>query len=134
MRMVLGSILPLLFMPGAVTAQSLAERVARVGTGTVHLSFAARPGVCGDGSRNIQVNEADDEWEEDCEPQPVRVALKVEGGQVTAVKSYVGGHWRRGGSATDLGRVRPQHAAPYFISLVERGSSLSGDPILAATL
>jgi hypothetical protein len=117
-----------------LTAQSLEQRVVRIGTGTIHLSFAARPGVCGDGFNTIRTNDADEEWQEDCEPQPVRVALKVNGGHVTAVKSYVGGDWRTGSSATDLGTVRPQEAAPYLISLAERNAGLSGDPLLAASL
>jgi hypothetical protein len=117
-----------------VQAQSLEQRVAEVGTGTVHLSFAARPGVCGDGSQNIRVNEADEEWQEDCDPQPVRIALKVQNRHVTSLRSYVGGHWRSGGTARDLGTVRPQEAVPYLIALAERPGSLSGDPLLAATL
>jgi hypothetical protein len=117
-----------------LTAQSLEQRIGRISSGTIHLSFAARPGVCGDGFNTIQTNSADEEWQEDCEPQPVRVALKVKGGRVTAVKSYVGGDWRAGSSATDLGTVRPQEAAPYLISLAERDAGLSGDPLLAASL
>jgi hypothetical protein len=133
------SLLPILLLlwclPHGVAAQSLERRIARIGTGTVHLSFAARAGVCGDGFNSIRThNDIDEEWEEDCEPQPVRVALKVEGGRVTAVKSYVGGNWRVGSSATDLGTVRPQPAAAYLISLAERDGSLSGDPLLAASL
>jgi hypothetical protein len=121
-------------LPHAIAAQSLERRIAQVGTGTVHLSFAARAGVCGDGFNSIHTNDADDEWQEDCEPQPVRVAVKLQSGRVTAVKSYVGGDWRAGSSATDLGTVRPQDAAPYLIFLAERGGNLSGDPLLAASL
>jgi hypothetical protein len=128
------TILLLWSLPAGIAAQSLEQRIARVGTGTVHLSYGARPGVCGDGFHNIQVNDAEKEWQDDCEPQPVRVALKLRDHRVTAVKSYVGGHWRAGTSATDLGTVRPQDAASYLISLAERGGSVSGDPLLAATL
>ena len=103
-------------------------------SGTVRLSFAARPGVCGDGLHNIRLVDGNDEWEEDCEPQPVRVALHVHDRRVTEVRSYVGGRWRSGVSATDLGTVRPQDAAAYFISLAERDGDVSGDPLLAATL
>src|SRR3954465_4480108 len=95
-------------LPGSLAAQSLERRIAQVGTGTVHLSFAARAGVCGDGFNKIRTNDPDGEWQEEWEPQPVRVALKLQAGRVTAVKSYVGGDWRPGSSATDLGTVRPQ--------------------------
>jgi hypothetical protein len=103
-------------------------------SGTVRLSFAARPGVCGDGLHNIRMVDRNDEWEDDCEPQPVRVALQVHERRVTEVRSYVGGRWRSGGSATELGTVRPQDAAAYFISLAERDGGLSGDALLPAAL
>jgi hypothetical protein len=134
MRRVVRHLLWLWWVPAGLEAQSLERRITEVGTGTVHLSFAARAGVCGDGTRSIQINEADEEWQEDCEPQPVRVALKVRQRRVTAVRSYVGGHWRAGGTAIDLGTVRSQEAAAYLISLAERGDSVSGDPLLAATI
>jgi hypothetical protein len=130
---ILTSLLLIGSLPGAAGGQTLAQRVAAVGTGTVRLSFAARPGICGDGMHNIREDEGNDEWEEDCEAQPVRVALRVLDRRVTGVRAYVGGRWRPGGSATDLGMVRPQEAATYFISLAERGN-LSGDALLPATL
>lgn len=121
-------------LPAPAGAQTLEQRVASVGSGTVRLSFAARPGVCGDGRHNIRVVDSNEEWEDDCEPQPVRVALQVHNRRVTEVRSYVGGRWRSGTSAADLGSVRPQEAAAYFISLSERGGGVSGDPLLPATL
>jgi HEAT repeat protein len=121
-------------LPATLAAQTLAQRITAVGTGTVRLSFPARPGVCGDGRHNIRVVDANDEWEEDCEPQPVRVALQVNDRRVTEVRSYVGGRWRSGVSATDLGSVRPQDAAGYFLALAEREGDVSGDPLLPATL
>jgi hypothetical protein len=134
MRRLLRALLVFSALPAAAGAQTLAQRIAVVDRGVVRLSFAARPGVCGDGPHNIRVADGNDEWEEDCEPQPVRVALAVHDHQVTQVRSYVGGRWRSGVSATDLGTVRPQDAAAFFISLAERGGDVSGDPLLPATL
>ena len=134
MRWILRALLVFSALPAAAGAQTLAQRIAAVGSGTVRLSFAARPGVCGDGLHSIRVHDGNDEWEEDCEPQPVRVALQVHDRRVTKVRSYVGGRWRSGVSATDLGTVRPQDAAAYFISLAERDGDVSGDPLLPATL
>jgi hypothetical protein len=134
MRRLCHAALALWALPAALSAQTLEQRIARVGSGTVRLSFAARPGVCGDGLHNIRLADGDDEWEDDCEPQPVRVALQIRGGRVTAVRSYLGGRWRSGLAATDLGTVRPQDAALYFVSLAERNGDLSGDPLLPATL
>jgi hypothetical protein len=133
-RRILRALLVFSALPAAAGAQTLAQRIAAVESGAVRLSFAARPGVCGDGLHNIRVADGNDEWEEDCEPQPVRVALEVHGRRVRKVRSYVGGRWRSGVSVTDLGTVRPQDAAAYFISLAERDGDVSGDPLLPATL
>jgi hypothetical protein len=133
-RRIVHALLAFSALPATAGAQTLAPRIAAVGTGTVRLSFAARPGVCADGLHNIRVVDGNDEWEEDCEPQPVRVALQVHNRRVTEVRSYVGGRWRPGVSATDLGTVRPQDAAAYFISLAEGDGDVSGDPLLPATL
>jgi hypothetical protein len=120
--------------PATVSAQNLAQRVVAVGSGTVRLSFAARPGICGDGMHNIRTTDRNDEWEQDCVPSPVRVALQVQNRRVIDVRSYVGGRWRAAVSATDLGTIRPQDAAAYFISLAEQNEDVSGDALLPATL
>jgi hypothetical protein len=133
-RRILRALLVFSALPAAAGAQTLAQRIAAVESGAVRLSFAARPGVCGDGLHNIRAADGNDEWEEDCERQPVRVALEIRDRRVTRVRSYVGGHWRSGVSVTDLGTVRPQDAAAFFISLAERGGDVSGDPLLPATL
>lgn len=121
-------------LPASLTAQSLEQRVAAVGTGTVRMSFAAQPGVCGDGRNDIRTRQDTDEWEEDCDPQPVRVAVRLREHQVMEVRTYVGGRWRSSRTVRDLGTVRPQEAAAYFIRLAERNGSLAGDPMLPATL
>ncbi|HEV2083976.1 MAG TPA: hypothetical protein VGR09_02765, partial [Gemmatimonadales bacterium] len=55
MRRILGTLLAFSAVPVAAGAQTLPQRIAAVESGTVHLSFAARPGVCGDGLHNIRV-------------------------------------------------------------------------------
>ena len=70
-------ILVSLSVPTVLSAQDLARRVAAVPSGTVRLSFSARPGVCGNGMDNISTREDNDEWESECEAGPVRVALRV---------------------------------------------------------
>jgi hypothetical protein len=120
--------------PAAAMAQSLSQRIAAVGTGTVHLSFAVRPGVCGDGMHKIRVVDSNEEWDGDCDQQTARVSLKVQDRSVTEVHTYIGGHWRPGSSGHDLGTVRPQDAAAYLLSLAEHGGDVSGDVILPAGL
>ena len=122
-------------LPAILAAQqSLAQRVTALPAGTVHLSFAARPDVCGDGLNNIGNRHENEEWEADCEEQPVRVALQLRDHTVVAVRTYVGGRWRSGSPARDLGVVRPQDAAAYFLQLASQPGSLRGDPVLPATL
>ena len=60
--------------PGALRAQSLEQRVARVADGTVHLSFAARPGVCGSGT-SINLRDGENEREYECGQPQVEVAF-----------------------------------------------------------
>jgi hypothetical protein len=122
-------------MPAALLAQqSLANRLASLPDGSVHLSFPARPGVCGNGLNNISTRQESAEWEADCEGQPVRVALQLRHHVVVAVRTYVGGRWRGGNSARDFGMLRPQDAAAYFLQLASEPRAVEGDPVLPATL
>ena len=120
----------------ATTARDLADRVTAVGSGTVHLSFTARPGVCGNGS-SVSVNRRSDEWESECESGPVRVSLTLRDGRVTALRSYVGGRWRAepGERTVELGMVPAPVAADYLLGLAERGSGVvADDAVFPATL
>lgn len=102
----------------ASASRALAARVDATGDGTVYLSFAARPGVCGNGG-NVRVSSDRSEWGNDCEPGSVRVSLTRRDGQVTALRSYVGGRWRTAqeGRVTDLGTVPAAAAAAYLVEL-----------------
>ena len=89
--MIRSAVLLLALPPAIAEAQSLSSRVAAVGSGTVRLSFASQDGVCGNGRGSISICRADgrstytesatrgrrDEWEDECEPGPVRLALDV---------------------------------------------------------
>jgi hypothetical protein len=108
--------------PSPSVAQSLADRIAAVGTGLVRFSFDAREGVCGNG-RNISTHSETSDWEPWCEPGPVRVALELRDRRVVDLDTYVGGRWRaRQEAATDLGMVTPADAAAYLLS-VARGEA-----------
>ncbi|HXI99071.1 MAG TPA: hypothetical protein VNG73_09010, partial [Gemmatimonadaceae bacterium] len=67
----------------AAPAQSIASRVARVSNGTVRMTFAARPEICGSGNSISHSNgrgrttwgdnwstSRDVEWESDCSHGP----------------------------------------------------------------
>lgn len=116
-----------------VPAQSLASRVGEVGTGTVRMRYAARDGICGNGTNIRMDRNRNGEWTSDCEPGPIRVALEVESGTVTEVRTYVGGRWRDG-NATELGTVSAPLAAQYFFDLALRGTVIKGDLISAAVM
>ncbi len=128
----------------ALLQQPLDRRVAAAPDGIVRLSFAARPNVCGDGRGSISMACDDgscghytvsvgrrdrDEVEYDCDSGPVRVSLRVAGGRVTNVRTYVGGRWRAtsGDGVTDLGTVGAREAAAYFLALATKESGAGGE-------
>lgn len=122
-------------LPGSSYAQSLAQQVSAVKHGTVRLSFAARPGTCGDGSNGMTFRHISDEWQPECGPRLVRVAMGVRGAEVHSIRTYVGGQWLQDSTVADLGYVRPQEAAAYFMGLARMSSgSLGDDPLLPAVL
>jgi HEAT repeats len=135
-----------LLMVLALQQQSLERRVATAPDGIVHLTFAARPGVCGNGRGSVSmdcddgncgnshgsINVGDRDWrdvEYDCDPGPVRVSLRVSGGQITSLRTYVGGRWRAaaGDGVTDLGTVGAREAAAYFLALAAKDSGSNAE-------
>jgi hypothetical protein len=129
-------------------AQSIASKVARVSNGTVRMSFAAKPGICGSGNSvrfsNGRGNTSwgdwnqsrDVEWDSDCTPGPLRVVLDRRNGEISDLRFHVGGRWRPAGSdVVDLGMVPASEAADYLVSVAqsEKGS-MGSKAILPATL
>jgi hypothetical protein len=126
-----------LLLPAGIEAQTLAQRVVSLGDGTLRFSFAARPGVCGNGGNGITIMSDDesDEWESDCAPGPVRVSLRVRDGKVADAHTYVGGRWRPAeGRTTDLGAVPARQAAEDLLALLETGRAGAEALVTAATL
>jgi hypothetical protein len=120
---------------GEANGQSLAQRIAATRTGTVRFEYPAAEGVCGNGRGNISVRRGTGsstyssgnstrgrEWEDECEPGPVRVALDLDRGEVTEVRAYVGGRWRNIADS-DLGAVSAREASDYLLTIAERGAS-----------
>ena len=130
----------------------LPERVAAAPDGEVRFSFATRAGVCGNGRNVISFdcddgrcgrhrissgNYYDDEAGCPCEPGPARVALQKRGGQISRVRTYVGGVWRPAGDArvTDLGAVPAAAAARFLVDLAGRSPGDAGhDAVFPAVL
>lgn len=127
------------------SARDLAGRVSEVRSGTVRFEFASADGVCGNGRGNISIRREgapmtatggtrSREWEDECEPGPVRVALDVMRGEVTALRSYVGGRWR-GTADRDLGTVTPAEASAYLLTLAETANErVAKDALFPATI
>jgi len=144
----------------SAAAQGIASRVARVSNGTVRMSFAARPGICGSGNSIRHGNgrgrttwddnrwntstwgdarwntSRDVEWDNECTMGPARVVLERRGGELSALRFYVGGRWRPAGSdVTDFGTVAAREAADYLVSIAQtdRGS-IGSKAIFPATI
>ncbi len=126
---VMGGLLVLL-AASAAQAQSLAQRVERVRDGTVRMSYATRPEVCGNG-RNINIVRSTADWESDCQHGPARVVLDWRGGKLVKVDTYVGGRWRAAeAGVTDLGTVGASEAAKYLLDLAPRVPGGVGDKLV----
>jgi len=130
-------------------AQSIASRVARVSNGTVRMSFAAKPGICGSGNSIRHSNgrgrttwgndwntSRDVEWESDCSVGPARVVLDRRNGELADLRFYVGGRWRPAGSeVVDLGMVSAREAADYLVSIAQSEKGSMGEKaIFPATM
>ena len=85
-----------ILLPCLAQAQGLERQVFARQDGTVRLSYASRPGVCGGSNGNITMSDGDDErdgWTSDCEEGPVRVAITLNDGIITQLTTRVGGRW-----------------------------------------
>ncbi|HEU4994183.1 MAG TPA: hypothetical protein VFT29_05160 [Gemmatimonadaceae bacterium] len=124
----------------SMEAQSLAERVAAVGTGAVTFHFTGRPGVCGDGEHFIRTGRSSYHGSfrtgrpmEPCIFGPVQVRLNLEDGNVFRVQSWVGP--LRSREASDLGAVPAPEAARYLMTIAASGRpSASAKAIFPAVL
>lgn len=138
-----------LFLASAAQApaQDIGARVRAVGNGSVRLTFASRPGVCGDGETFVatrgwsaedrdrrtilresrgsySITTGDGDWSNwrDCREGPVRVALDVERGQVTDIHTYVGGTWGN----REAMQVSARNAVSYLLQLAEHDGARVG--------
>jgi len=128
-------------------AQSIADRVSRAGDGTIRLSFATRPEICGRGGSisrgsnwrtnwNDNERSRDVEWDNACDYGPGRLVLDKRDGEIVALRFVVGGRWRPAGpNVTDLGTVPAKEAADYLLSLASTAPGRAArDAIFPATI
>jgi HEAT repeat protein len=106
--------------------------------------------VCGNGSGNISTGNGSrrtvnsgssytttrhNEWEDECEAGPVRVAIDIADGRPIALRAYVGGRWRAGSDVTDLGMVPVKDAVDYLLDdLARADGKVASQAIFPATI
>jgi HEAT repeat protein len=127
----------------ALSAQSLADRVNGASASAVQFSFAARPGVCGNGRTYIMTGNGntygnfystDVSRTEPCQNGPVRVVIDRAGREIISVQAYVGDGQLSTG-AQDLGKVGGQQAADFLVDIAARTEGRVGrDAIFASSL
>jgi hypothetical protein len=133
------SLLALAGGASASSAQTLASRIASSSDRSVQFSYAARPGVCGDGRSFIRTNDhfvgtySTTSSYEQCQPGPVRVVIDLADRSVIALRTYVGGTTADAG-VTNLGTVTPVEAADYLISVAARADGRVGRDAISAAL
>ena len=147
-RTVATALAALAFFAAGAGAQAVAGRVSRVANGTVRMSFAARPEICGSGNSIRHGNggrttwgdnwnsSRDVEWDVDCGMGPARLVVEKRDGEIADIRFYVGGRWRPAGSdVVDLGTVPAREAADYLLSIAqsEKGS-MGSKAIFPATI
>lgn len=125
------------FVPAQSRAQGLASRVDAAPDGRVQFSFAARPGVCGNGRTYIQTgpnsysgtfygNVNDALRTDPCVAGPVRVVIDRADKLPLSVQTYVGPADSTLRGVTDLGHVRAQDAADYLLALASKADGRAG--------
>jgi hypothetical protein len=147
-------VLVLMLTAVPLAGQGVPARIAAAPDGTVRMSFAARPSVCGNGRNVIALDCSSgrcghhtimfdghyegDEVEYDCEPGPVRVSLTVRQGVVQSLRTYVGGRWvvpAMSSSVTDLETISARDATAFLLELARGGDGRVGeDAILPGVL
>jgi hypothetical protein len=122
--------------PRNLASQSppIARQVEAVRDGTVSMRFAARPGVCADGSGSTWTRVGTNEpsrWS--CIAGPVTVVIGRADNMTVSVRVSVGDN-RRGGE-TDLGVVSAPGAAHYLVEIAPRlGGRNASEAVAGAAL
>jgi len=139
----------LLLVANSAAAQTLEKRVAAAPDGSVRFSFAAKPGVYGNGRNRISWDCRDgdcrhnqtygydgdhEDWDAPCDSGPVRVALSKQNGRVSDLRVYVGGVWRASTTATDLGVIGTKDATTYLLGLASRDEPRASEKAIFAAI
>jgi hypothetical protein len=125
-----------LAITGTASAQAIADRVNAIRDGTVRMSFAARPGVCGDGMGSVWIRDArhDVDARRACIAGPIRVAVGRDNGVTVSVRTRVGGAWTASRSEIDLGSVSAEDAARYLLRLSRELAGRNADEAMSGAV
>ena len=127
-------IMPLIMAANFTGPQDLERSIAHIRDGEVRFSFAARPGVCGDGADVIIADRKRYVWpgtetvgdfpRTRCSSGPVRVSIERSNGSTVGIRTFVGGNWRPYGPVTfELGAVTATEAMDYLLGLASTESA-----------
>ena len=134
--------------------QNLAKRIAATPDGETRMSFASRPDVCGNGNGYSTRGRNNSTWidgkrrdepviydavevSQNCRypDGPVMVLIVQRGGEVTKVRTWVGGRWREGRPGNDLGMVSAPEAARALLAIANDPDNDGGkDAVFPATI
>ena len=108
--------------PRSLASQTtgIARRVDAVRDGLVSMRFAARPGVCSDGSGSTWTRGASNDswdWRRSCVSGPVSVVLGRADNTTVSVRVFIGDNRRGGAGDTELGIVSAPEAARYLVEI-----------------
>lgn len=120
-------------LPAAQAQEEFVRRIDAVRDGSVRLSFATRPEVCGDG-RFIGEDTPDgfrtftfwndgysintyDHFQPECRQGPLRLVVEKAGGRIVDLDAAVGVTWRELAGVTDLGMAPAAAAATWLLRL-----------------
>ncbi len=131
-------------LPSVLAAQSLVRQIERVRNGTVQLTYASRPGICGDGRETIRSGSSivvlpsmfgrGRSDMDVCFTGPVRASIGRSDGETISYRVHVGGRWSSASDATDLGTVSAPEAARFFLGEAMRASGRNAEYALAAAV
>jgi hypothetical protein len=137
----------LLIMSVAVTSaeaprpdNAIAQRLSEIEDGKLHIVYETREGVWGDGKDMISF--ADDDhhrqpWNSHrrLEPGPVRILFTLHDGEITHLKTRVGGNSQLSDRVEDMGNVDSRDAAAALLWIADTGrGDVAEDAIAAAVL
>ena len=119
------------------TAQSIASRVDAVRDGTVQMTFATRPGVCGDGRGGVWMQDGNRSFNMNgdrqftCVMGPVLVSIGRADGQTVSIRECVACR-SRGADGPSIGEVPAPEAARYLLSLARTLAGRNADDAITA--